>query len=119
MLEVPIFFVVFRGKIFDSPGISEILLNLHTLHNTGFWKQSAICTSPNKTEHSKHVIYALCLHWASSFNIDYYNLVSKKFFDLGHFSFNKNKTQTAVTNICLNCIRPGLNVAFYMHRIKY
>ena len=26
------------------------------------------------------------------------------FFDLGHFSFNRNKTQTAVTNICFNCI---------------
>ena len=28
----------------------------------------------------------------------------KKFFDLGHSSFNRNKTQTAVTNICLDCI---------------
>ena len=27
-----------------------------------------------------------------------------KLFDLGHFSFNRNKTQTAVTNICLHCI---------------
>ena len=28
----------------------------------------------------------------------------EQFFDLGHFSLNRNKTQTAVTDICLNCI---------------
>ena len=36
-----------------------------------------------------------------------------KFFDLGHLSFNKNKTQTAVTNICLNCI------TFYELNVSY
>ena len=39
--------------------------------------------------------------------------VRKKFFDLGHFSFNRNKTQTAVTNICLNCIT-FINLTFRM-----
>ena len=38
---------------------------------------------------------------------------TQKFFDLGHFSFNRNKTQTAVTNICLNCIT-FINLTFRM-----
>ena len=36
-----------------------------------------------------------------------------KIFDLGHFSFNRNKTQTAVTNICLKCIT-FINLTFRM-----
>ena len=36
-----------------------------------------------------------------------------KFFDLGDFSFNRNKTQTAVTSICLNCIT-FINLTFRM-----
>ena len=30
--------------------------------------------------------------------------LTQKFFDLGHFSFNRNTTQTTVTKIFLNCI---------------
>ena len=37
----------------------------------------------------------------------------KQFFDLGHFSSNWNKTQTAVTNICLNCAT-FINLTFRM-----
>ena len=39
---------------------------------------------------------------------------------MGHFSFNKNKTQTAVTNICLNCIT-FINLTFRMlqHTMAY
>lgn len=36
MYEVPIFFALFPGKFFDSPGISEMLLIYTRLCNTGF-----------------------------------------------------------------------------------
>ena len=34
----------------------------------------------------------------------YNSNISYKLFDLGHFSFNINKTQVVVTNICFKCI---------------
>ena len=43
-------------------------------------------------------------------NVDIIN-VSYKLFDLDHFSFNRNKTQTAATNICLNC-KTFINLTF-------
>ena len=52
-------------------------------------------------------------HWNTNFPFTQVNIFHKKFFDLGHLSFNKNKTQTAVTNICLNCIT-FINLTFCM-----
>ena len=43
------------------------------------------------------------------------NFVNKR----KHFSFNKNKTQTAVTNICLNCIPFVCFVTTYIIRSDY
>ena len=71
-----ILFAVFPGKCFDSSGISEILLFTHVRVTQGFENnRPRLAHAPNKTESNKHVIYRLCLGWALSVKIDYYNLV--------------------------------------------